>query len=190
MKRFLSLTAALLLCLGLLGCGGSTSSEPTPTPAPKDYSQILHDARDSEFNQYYMIIAPGREEGVKYQAIDGVASEYTAEQLESFAADFVLPIFGLTEDMAEDYAVSVSVMNTQCYGVAIVKPAEGQQDAVRQAMEDYVQAQQSAFEFYLADQYDIALEATVTVADSGEVVLVCCKDGDTVRSNILTALAA
>ena len=81
-------------------------------------------------------------------------------------------------------------MNTQCYGVAIVKPAEGQQDAVRQAMEDYVQAQQSAFEFYLVDQYDIALEATVTVADSGEVVLVCCKDGDTVRSNILTALAA
>lgn len=188
MKRFLSLTAAVLLCLGLLGCGGSTSSE--SAPAAKDYSQILHDARDAEFNQYYMIIAPGKEEGVKYQAIDGVASEYTAEQLESFAADFVMPIFGLTEDMAEDYAVSVSVMNTQCYGIAIVKPAEGQAEAVKQAMEDFVQAQQSAFEFYLADQYDIALEATVTVADSGEVVLVCCKDSSTVRDNILAALAA
>ena len=41
MKRFLSLTAALLLCLGLLGCGGSASSEPTPTPKPEEKLEAM-----------------------------------------------------------------------------------------------------------------------------------------------------
>lgn len=193
MKRILSLFTALILCLGLFGCGSAASgsasgSAPEATPVPKDYAQIIHDARDEELNQYYMIIAPDRTGEGKYRAIDGMVEEYTAEQLESFAADFVLPLVGITDEIAADYAVSASMMNTQSYGVAIVKPAEGQTDAVKAALEDFVQAQQQSFEQYLPDQYEVAKAATVTVADSGEVVLVCCEDGDAVRAAILEAL--
>lgn len=194
MKRIFSLFTALILCLGLFGCG-SAASDPAAgsgsslaAAAAKDYAQIIHDARDAELNQYYMIIAPDLAGEGKYRAIDGMVEEYTAEQLESFAADLVLPLLGITDEIAADYAVSASMMMNQSYGVAIVKPAEGQTDAVKAALEDFVQAQQQTFENYLPDQYEVAKAATVTVADSGEVVLVCCDGGDAVKAAILDAL--
>ncbi len=45
-------------------------------------------------------------------------------------------------------------------------------------------------EHYLEDQYLVAKAATVTVAPTGEVVLVCAEDHDTILSNIEKALAA
>ena len=42
----------------------------------------------------------------------------------------------------------------------------------------------------LEDQYLVAKAATVTVAPTGEVVLVCAEDHDTILSNIEKALAA
>lgn len=191
MKRIFSLFTALALCLGLFGCGSAASdsaSGPEATSVPKDYAQIIHNARSEEQNEYYMIVAPDLTGESKYRAIDGMVEEYTAEQVESFAADLVLPLLGITDEIAADYAASASMMNTQCYGIAVVKPAEGQTDAVKAALEDFVQAQQQAFEQYLPDQYEVAKAATVTVADSGEVVLVCCENSDAVRAAILEAL--
>lgn len=192
-SHFLAVLVPAALCLALFGCGsapasGASGAAPTSAPEPKDYAQIIHDARTDEYNEYYMIVRPGAGDA-KYEAIDGLAAEYDAEQLESFAADLVLPMLGITDEMAQDYAASVSLMMTQSYGVAIVKPAEGQADAVKQALEEYVQGQQAAFEQYLPDQYEVAKAATVTVADTGEVVLVCCPDGAAVRDAILKALA-
>ena len=44
-------------------------------------------------------------------------------------------------------------------------------------------------EHYLEDQYLVAKAATVTVAPTGEVILVCCEGSDTVLANIKAALA-
>ena len=49
---------------------------------------------------------------------------------------------------------------------------------------------QQSMEHYLEDQYLVAKAATVTVAPTGEVVLVCAEDHDTILSNIEKALAA
>ena len=81
-------------------------------------------------------------------------------------------------------------MNVRSYGIAIVKPAEGKAEAVQEALENYVTSQQLAMQNYLADQYEIAKAATVTTVPSGEVVLVCCEDSDTVLAAIEEALAA
>ena len=78
----------------------------------------------------------------------------------------------------------------QSYGIAIVKPAEGKADAVKQALQDFVTHEQMSMEHYLEDQYQIAKAAKVEVLPSGEVVLVCCKNSDAVLSAIKTALAA
>ena len=43
---------------------------------------------------------------------------------------------------------------------------------------------------YLEDQYQIAKAATVTVAPTGEVILVCAENHDTLLDNIEKALAA
>ena len=188
MKRIFAAILSAALCLGLVGCGGSAGS--TSASTPKDYAQIIHDAREADFNEAFMTVSPNAE-GEGFVAVDGFSADYTEPgQLDSFSNDMVLPLLGLDASMYDTFSASVSLMMTNCYGVAIVDPAEGQTEAVVAALENYVVGQQAAFEFYLADQYDIALTGTVTVVDSGEVVLVCCVVGDAEQSSILAALAA
>ena len=189
MKMKQILTAALAASLALLalaGCGGKTAS--SGEAAAKDYAQIIHDARDEEMNDSLMIIAPDAEGG--FTALGGGAEEISADDIKAQAENFILPMLGLEDGDYEDFAASVSIMNVRSYGIAIVKPAEGKTEAVQEALENYVTSQQLAMQNYLADQYEIAKAATVTTVPSGEVVLVCCEDSDTVLAAIEEALAA
>ena len=183
-KRLLAALLAALTLLALAGCGSSGKTD----AAPKDYTQILHDARPDEDNEYYMIFSPG-EDG-KFTAQYGYSDSYDAAQLDEEIRNMLLPLLNLEEDMYTDFAASVSGMMVQSYGIAIVKPAEGRQEAVKQALLDFVTSEQSSMEHYLEDQYAIAKAAKVEVVPSGEVVLVCCENSDAVLSAIKTALAA
>ena len=99
-------------------------------------------------------------------------------------------LLNLEDDQYTAFAASISSMMVRSYAVAIVKPAEGKTDAVKAALEAYVASEQQSMEHYLEDQYLVAKAATVTVAPTGEVVLVCAEDHDTILSNIEKALAA
>ena len=69
-------------------------------------------------------------------------------------------------------------------------PAEGRTQDVVDALNAYVESEQQSMEHYLEDQYQIAKNAKVETLPSGEVVLVCCEDSDTVLANLKKALAA
>ena len=193
MKRIIACLMAGILMLALVGCGTSGSSS---AAAKKDYTQILHDARPDEDNEYYMIFSPGKEgkftkgEDGKFTAQYGYSAEYEADQLSDEVANMMMPLLGLEDGMYDDFAASVSGMMVSVYGVAIVKPAEGRTQDVVDAMDAYVQSQQKAMERYLEDQYEIASAARVVTVPTGEVVMVCCEDSDTVLENIKKALAA
>ena len=183
-KRLLAALLAALTLLALAGCGSSGKTD----AAPKDYTQILHDARTDEDNEYDMIFTKG-EDG-KFTAIDGYSAEYEAGQLDDEVRSILLPLLNLEDDMYTDLAASISAMMVRSYAVAIVKPAEGKTDAVKSALEAYVTSEQQSMEHYLEDQYQIAKAATVTVAPTGEVILVCAENHDTLLANIEKALAA
>ena len=185
MKRIIASLLAGLCLLALVGCSAGSKAD---SSAPKDYSQIIHDARTDEDNEYDMIFTKG-EDG-KFTAIDGYSAEYEADQLNDELKDIVFPLLDLEDGSYESFAASVSSMIVRSYAVAIVKPAEGKTDAVKAALEAYVQSEQQSMEHYLEDQYLVAKAATVTVAPTGEVVLVCAEDHDTILSNIEKALAA
>ena len=185
MKRIITSLLAGLCLLALVGCSAGSKAD---SSAPKDYSQIIHDARTDEDNEYDMIFTKG-EDG-KFTAIDGYSAEYEADQLNDELKDIVFPLLGLEDGSYESFAASGSSMMVRSYAVAIVKPAEGKTDAVKAALEAYVQSEQQSMEHYLEDQYLVAKAATVTVAPTGEVVLVCAEDHDTILSNIEKALAA
>ena len=185
MKRIIASLLAGLCLLALVGCSAGSKAD---SAAPKDYSQIIHDARTDEDNEYDMIFTKG-EDG-KFTAIDGYSAEYEADQLSDEVANMMMPLLGLKDDMYDDFAASVSGMMVSVYGVAIVKPAEGKTDAVKSALEAYVTSEQQSMEHYLEDQYQIAKAATVTVAPTGEVILVCAENHDTLLTNIEKALAA
>ena len=191
LKRIFAALLAGAALLALVGCGTSGSTgKPASSAAstPKDYTQILHDARSAEDNEYYMIFTKG-EDG-KFTAIDGYSAEYEAGQLDDEVRNLMLPLLNLEDDMYTDLAASVSSMMVRSYAVAIVKPAEGKTDAVKSALEAYVTSEQQSMEHYLEDQYQIAKAATVTVAPTGEVILVCAENHDTLLANIEKALAA
>ena len=175
MKRIIACLMAGVMLLALVGCGASGSSGSASSAAKKDYTQILHDARSDEDNKYEMIFTKGE---------DG------ADQLSDEVANMMMPLLGLEDDMYDDFAASVSGMMVSVYGVAIVKPAEGKTQDVVDAMDAYVQSQQKSMEHYLEDQYQIASAARVATVPTGEVVMVCCEDSDTVFENIKKALAA
>ena len=185
MKRLIAALLAGLTLFALVGCSVGSKAD---SAVPKDYSQILHDARTDEDNEYDMIFTKG-EDG-KFTAIDGYSAEYEAGQLDDEVRSILLPLLNLEDDMYTDLAASISAMMVRSYAVAIVKPAEGKTDAVKSALEAYVTSEQQSMEHYLEDQYQIAKAATVTVAPTGEVILVCAENHDTLLANIEKALAA
>ena len=185
MKRLIAALLAGLTLFTLVGCSGGSKAD---SSTPKDYSQIIHDARTDEENEYDMIFTKG-EDG-KFTAIDGYSAEYEAGQLDDEVRSILLPLLNLEDDMYTDLAASISAMMVRSYAVAIVKPAEGKTDAVKSALEAYVTSEQQSMEHYLEDQYQIAKAATVTVAPTGEVILVCAENHDTLLTNIEKALAA
>ena len=98
--------------------------------------------------------------------------------------------FGFVEADMERYAISLGMVNTQAYGVAIILPAEGRQQAVLDQVDAFVEMQRRAQENYLPDQYEIAMAAQVEIAPTGEVLLAMCEDATTVMDNMLAELAA
>ena len=52
MKRIIASLLAGLCLLALVGCSAGSKAD---SAAPKDYSQIIHDARTDEDNEYDMI---------------------------------------------------------------------------------------------------------------------------------------
>ena len=185
MKRIIAALLAGLCLFAFVGCSAGSKAD---SATPKNYSQIIHDARTDEDNEYDMIFTKG-EDG-KFTAIDGYSAEYEADQLNDELKDIVFPLLGLEDGSYESFAASVSSMMVRSYAIAIVKPAEGKTDAVKAALEAYVQSEQQSMEHYLEDQYQVAKAATVTVAPTGEVILVCAEDHDTILANIEKALAA
>ena len=92
MKRIIASLLAGLCLLALVGCSAGSKAD---SSAPKDYSQIIHDARTDEDNEYDMIFTKG-EDG-KFTAIDGYSAEYEADQLNDELKDIVFPLLGLEE---------------------------------------------------------------------------------------------
>ena len=86
MKRIIASLLAGLCLLALVGCSAGSKAD---SSAPKDYSQIIHDARTDEDNEYDMIFTKG-EDG-KFTAIDGYSAEYEADIGRSALVAVALP---------------------------------------------------------------------------------------------------
>ena len=173
MKKMLTLALALALtvtalagCSGKNGDGGSTPPAKTPEELTTLYSSSITE-NGGEMVEYNPVISEAKED-------DGSA--------------MILETLGLkTEDMTA-FGVSASMMNVQAYGIAAVMPADGKADAVKQALQAFIDNQKQSFEMYLADQYEIASNAKLETLEDGTVLMVMCEDQDTVFDAISAAI--
>lgn len=189
-KRIIAAILAGAMLIAFAGCGTASGSGKTDAAqSAKDYTQIIYDVRSAEYNEAYMIFSNAADG--TFTAQYGYSADYeNAEQLSDEIQNMLLPLLNLESDMYTEFSASVSAMMVTSYGVAIVKPAEGKTDEVKEALQAYITSQQQSMQNYLEDQYQIAKAATVESVPTGEVVLVCCEDSASVLASIKTALAA
>lgn len=164
--RKLSLALCVVLVFGLLaGCGSAQYG------SDSDYTEVIEAARDPELNtitQFEVVSGP---DSSRYDILFGEGSWFD-------------------DSVMERYAISCSDILIQVYGVAIILPKEGQEQAVLDQINAYVEYQQRSQENYLPDQYQIALNAIVKTAKTGEVLLAMCEDAESVMAQIEAGLAA
>lgn len=174
MKRMISLSLALMMALSLLtACGGGNaqpSESQAPEKTPEELTTLYADAitaNGGEMVEYNPVISASRED-------DGSA--------------MLLETLGLkTEDMTA-FGVSASMMNVKAYGIALVRPAQGKEDAVKEALQGFIDTQKSNFETYLADQYEVAKAARLETLSDGTILMVMAEDQDAIFDAIKDAV--
>lgn len=178
----LKVMTAMLLAASMIttftACANTTDDQVTDVPD----SNIVKVLTAEEYTELYT------------GALDGVDSEmleYNPAMTNPAEMDeFMLDALGMAAEDMEAAAISVSMMGVQAYGIMIVKPAEGSEQAVVDAMNSYVELQRSNFEMYLVDQYEIAEAATVEVLEDGTVLMVMCEDSTTVHDALVESIEA
>lgn len=173
MKKVLPLVSLVLCVLIFAACAGaaqSASTAPAKYGSSADYKALIQAAREAELNESSL-----------YNVV-------TSAQDPLHSAIFTG--FQLVEEDYEKYAISAGAVITIAYGVFIILPKEGRQEAVIAQVEAFVEQQQKAMENYLQPQYEIAKAAIIKTAPSGEVILAMCKDAETVMKSIEDGLKA
>lgn len=182
MKRFIALVLFATLSIGFTGCGASNNATSSFTAA--DYASIITENRHQSDNDVYTVFAL---ENGTFTATSGVSSELDSDAINQ-QAQLTLDMLGCQPDDIEKAAFSVSLMNIKSYGIAIIQPAAGKSDAVKQALTTFIESQKASQENYLAEQYAIAKASRLETLKNGEIVLVMCADQDTIFHNIKNAL--
>lgn len=167
MKKILAFALALTM-MALAGCSGAASApaEKTPEELTTLYADAIT-ANGGEMVEYNPVMSEAKED-------DGSA--------------FLLETMGLKAEDMTAFGISVSMMNVKAYGIAAVMPAEGKEETVKSALQSYIDTQKMNFEFYLADQYEVASNARLETLEDGTILMVICEDQDTVFDAISSAI--
>lgn len=183
MKKWIALLLCVLIAVTAAGCKGEgpsssipsqsslaqTSSTEASQPQKNEselFSQAIQDARKQEVNDSLPVMTSKDDPG----------------------AELIFDMFQFNSEDMQAFALSISPVNIKAYGVAVIRPTAGKEEAVLESVNGFVQQQQKAFEQYLADQKVIADNAIVETLDSGVIVLVMCEDAQIVYDSIVENL--
>ena len=164
MKRFISFSLAFCLALGLAACGGAPASSGPQRLRGHPFR------RPPGCRQRCFTPCSLSKDGV-WGASGAYAADLSEEDLQT-QAGLALQSLGLAAEDVQEAAFSLSLMNVQAYGIAIVKPVQNRTGAVKEALQAYIDGQKAAQQNYLPDQYAIAKTARLETLKTGEVVLV------------------
>lgn len=155
------LTLVLIMLSALVGCGKQTSTVSDSNITGELLYRAISDARTEEFNAAYSIL-----------------NNKDAAELDLFTQ-----LLGLNKADMKEFALSASLMNVKAYGIAIILPEDGREEAVTASLQDFINSQKQAFDRYLPDQKAIADQAILKKV-SGCVVMVMSEGQDEIFASI------
>ncbi|HIY10868.1 MAG TPA: DUF4358 domain-containing protein [Candidatus Anaerofilum excrementigallinarum] len=152
--RLLSLVLALLLV-----CTGCSSRPLTDIEPRQDYAAILRQFLPAS-SQMTILTDPSQD------------------------TYGLLELYELTDQLMEQFAITLSPSNNTPYALAIILPEAGQQETLLEKLQALVEQKQLVYRDYLPKEYAIAADAKLETMDTGEVVLAMCPDSDEVMEEI------
>lgn len=180
MKKITAIALAAIMMLSVFaGCKSTTTPESDQPDEGKTPELTLEERTEIYKNA---ILNSRTDEENEYKPLLTATDEENADR------DITLEMLSLTVEDMEAYAISASFIIIQAYGVAVIMPAEGKEETVKNGLDEFVQNQQKNFENYLQDQYEVAKNAKIEVHESGAVILVMCENQDEVYDSIVAEL--
>lgn len=205
MKKLISLVLAFTMILSLAACGQDNNVDDPNKNNPdsnvidnqEDLDNELPPVEDDD-NSEDIVDEPedttiatvgSLNERLAY-IIDNSRTDQSA--VEAFPSsisnrDGVLDLLAIGEENVSEFSVAFSMMSVHAYMVAVIKPVEGKEELVKQALETYKESTIKSFEQYLPDQLEIAQNAIV-FDEYGYIGLVMCGEQDEVKKNIVSYL--
>lgn len=108
---------------------------------------------------------------------------------ESEFSDIIFPMLAFEPEIAQGYAISVSAMMVQAYGIAAILPVEGQEAAVEAGMQQFIDTQIQNFTGYLPDQLEVAQAARLETLPDGTLLMVMSENQDALFESIAAQLS-
>ncbi len=190
MKKLLMVGVSLMIILSLVACSKKEDDKKDDANKPGIEDNVDKDKQENEKDD------DNKDEALKNKLMQIISNNRNAElnstvgivdSNDDQGAEITFEMLGIDEKDMSEYAISLSPMNINAYCVAIVKPADGKKDVIKEAFETYKSSQEEAFEQYLQEQYKIAQDAVITeVGDY--IVFAMCEDSTTFRDNVVSAL--
>lgn len=147
MKKLVALLCAGVLMTGVVGCGKTNEApgEPgveatespavTETPAATEAPAVSSEAAGTEGGHDYANGWTEEMEGLKAAVVEVLGENYWPNS--ALQPDMLEMAVGLTSDMYVDYLAEMPMISTNVDTLIIVKPAEGQEEAVWDALNAY-----------------------------------------------------
>jgi len=140
------------------------------------------DVKKEEYNGYLVYIASTDNEAA-YKVFTDNAYAPVMNGVMYISAEELEFLLGLTATQVEDFAVAYPTFMTSASQVIIVKPAKGQEKAVKDAMSTYMTNLQAQWDMYLPDQAELVKgHKATTIGDY--LVYIVSSDNDAILKAI------
>lgn len=134
MKRFIGLLLTAVMAFSVVACSKDTNEENVDVPSTEQGTNESGDTAQTEDNQTNYGVGVSLED-VKAAVVDALGENYWPDT--DISADMLKDIYGISDDMYEEYYAQMPMISTNVDTIIIVKAKEDKVTAVEDALNAY-----------------------------------------------------